>query len=155
MSSLGFCKVCKSSLVKEINKRLKRSDTYPSIVEWCKSHDFSVTRQKLADHKAHITDPKETLVDHAKRNPAIKNGVTEDEFSQAILDIAYQRAMENPDDITVNHGIQIVKVRAAKKQSQSNVLILLAQASRGRLSAPQEEMIEGEWSPAKELTTSG
>jgi hypothetical protein len=155
VSSLGFCKVCRSSLVKEINKRLKRSDPYPSIVEWCATHNFKVTRQKLADHKQHITDPKETLVEHARRNPAIKNGVSNDEFLQAIVDIASSRIAENPDEVTLTHALKAAQIRESRKQSQSNVLILLAQASRGRLTAPQEELIEGDWRPVEELTTSG
>lgn len=153
MSSLGFCKVCKSSLAKEINKRLKRSDSYPTIVEWCKAHGFSVTRQKLADHRKHITDPKETLVDHARRNPAIKNGVTNDEFLQSVIDIAASRIAENPDEITLTHALKAAQIRESRKQQQPNVLVLFAKASMG-LPANQD-VIEGQWRPVEELTTSG
>lgn len=152
MSSLGFCKVCKSSLVKEINKRLKRGDAYPPLVEWCKSHDFKVTRQKLADHKKHITDPRETLVDHARRNPAIRNGVSNDEFLQSIIDIAATRISENPDEISVTHALKAAQIRESRKQSQSNVLVLFAKASMGLEN--QQPVIEGEWRP-EELTTNG
>lgn len=156
MTALGYCKACSSPLVKEINKRLKRGDSQDSIAQWCASKDFPITRQKLGDHKKHITDQKQTLVDHAKSHPVIKSGVTDDEFSQAILDISYQRAIENPDEITVNHGIQIVKARAAKKQNTNALVLMFAQASMGRLeSAPKPELIEGEYAVVEELPTSG
>lgn len=154
MSSLGYCKVCKSSLVREINKRLKRSDSYPSIVEWCATHDFKVTRQKLADHKQHITDPKETLVDHARRNPAIKNGVSNDEFLQAIVDIASTRIAENPDEVTLTHALKAAQIREAKKQSKNNLLVVFAERSMGRLPGQPVDVIEGSWTPVQELPTS-
>lgn len=153
MSSLGFCKVCRSSLVKEINKRLKRSDPYPSIVEWCASHGFKVTRQKLADHKQHITDPKETLVEHARRNPAIKNGVSNDEFLQAIVDIASTRIAENPDEVTLTHALKAAQIRESRKQSTANVLLVFAERSMGRLPGQQPDVIEGEYAVVEELTT--
>lgn len=156
MSSLGYCKVCRSSLVREINKRLKRDDTYPSIVEWCATHDFKVTRQKLADHKAHITDPKETLVDHARRNPAIKNGVSNDEFLQAIVDIATQRISVNPDEVTLGHALKAAQIRETRKQGQTNVLVQIARVFTAQIEPPKPtEMIEGSWAelpvPVREI----
>lgn len=112
-------------------------------MDWCATRDFKVTRQKLADHKNHITDPKETLVDHARRNPAIKNNVSNDEFLQAIIDIGYQKAIEDPDNINVGHALKAAQVREARKQANTtNVLMLFAAASMG-LPTNQPEVIEG------------
>lgn len=145
MSALGYCKCCASPLVKEINKRLKRGDTYPAIVAWCGQRDFKVTRQKLADHKEHITDQKETLVEHAKKNPAIRNGVSNDEFLQAVIDIAAQKVAENPDEVTLAHALKAAQIREARKQNTTNVMLLFAERSMGLLPGQRPEMIEGEY----------
>ncbi len=150
MSAPGHCKVCAGPLAKEINKRLTRGDTLTALATWCDGRDFPVTRQKLADHKQHITDPRSTFVEHARRNPEIHNGVTNDEFLQAVIDTAAVRATIDPDSITITHGLQAVQVREARKEKQVNVLMLLSKVFTGQVEHQPPPMIEGSWSPVEE-----
>ena len=147
MTAPGYCKACSSPLVKEINKRLARNDALVGIAEWCGKQGFAITRQKLGDHKAHITDPRTTFVEKARRNPEIRNGVTNDEFLQAVIDAAASRAELDPDAITITHGLKAVQVREARKEKSINVLLLLAETFTGkRLEQRPQPMIEGSWS---------
>ena len=155
MTAPGFCKVCSSPLSKEIGKRLARGDSLVAVAEWCATRNFSVTRQKIGDHKQHITDPRSTFVENARRNPEIRNGVTNDEFLQAVIDVATARAEKDPDSISITHGLKAVQVREARKEKSINVLLLLAETFTGkRLEQRPQPMIEGSWAelpaPAEE-----
>lgn len=145
--SRGSCKVCESSLAKQMNKRIARGDSYTKLIAWAADNDFSVTKPTLLNHKRHITDPKTTTVEEARRNPAIKR-VSHDDFLQSLVDIAAARAAANPDDVSIDQGIRAASTLAAKGDKRIDVLVVLAK----RL-APKE-IIEGEWEEVPALTTS-
>lgn len=148
MTRLGWCKACASPLVKAINKKLAAGESYTAVAEWCKSKDFPITRQKLADHREHITDPRQTFVENARRNPTIKNNVSNDEFLQAVIDTATAKIEADPDAIGVAHGLKAVQIRESRGQKQGNFLFIIAQTMTGALPTtnPAPELIEGEWS---------
>lgn len=145
MTTLGRCKVCASSLLKDINKRLANDQSFQSVADWCKAKGFPVTRQKLADHKKHITDPRQTLVEHSRRNPAIKSNVSNDDFLQAVIDVSAAKIEADPDSIGVMHGLKAVQIREARREKSVNVLMLLARAFTGNIETQPVELIEGSY----------
>lgn len=153
MGATGFCKACSSPLAKQINQRLAADESLSAIVTWCKGRDFTVTRQTLARHKEHITDPRQTFVEKARRNPAIRNGVSNDEFLQAVIDAAAAKAESDPEAISVAHGLKAAQIRESRREKQTNVLIQIARVFTAQLSQPTE-LIEGSWAelpaPAEE-----
>jgi len=140
----GQCKVCKTSLKREINKRLARNDSYPSIIEWAKKKDFSVSKPTLGKHKAHITDPMTTLVDQARADPAIKR-VTVSEFRQALIDIGFQRALADPDSVSIDHALKASAQEDARKDKHVDVLMVVANRVTERLEPPKPEALVGEY----------
>lgn len=139
--STGSCKVCSSTISKALNKRLARGDSTTKIIEWAAANDFSVTKPTLLKHKAHITDPKTTMVEQARRKPAIKR-VSHDEFLQSLVDIGAARAAENPGDVTLDQSIRAAQTLAQRGNGQTNVLLILAE----RLSPKQlEPVVDGDW----------
>lgn len=150
MTTLGRCKCCAWEHVKELNKRIARGDTQKAIVEWCATKDFQVTRQKIGDHTEHIRDPRETFVENARKNPAIRSGVTNDEFLQSVIDVAAQKAAEDPDSIGIAHGLKAVQIREARKEKQLNVLLVLAERLTALPTQPTD-IIEGDWTEVPAL----
>ena len=139
--STGFCKVCSSSLAKQINKRLARGDSTTKIIAWAGDNDFSITKPTLLKHKKHITDPRTTFVDEAKKNPVIKR-TNYDEFLQALVDVGAARAAERPEDVTLDQSIRAAQTLAQRNDKRVDVLLVLAE----RLAPKQlEPVIEGEW----------
>lgn len=139
--SLGSCKVCQSSVAKQINKRLDRGDSYNKVIAWAATADFSVSKPTLIAHKRHITDPKTTVVEQARKNPAIKR-VSHDEFLQSLVDIAAAKAQANPDDVSIDQGIRAASTLAARGDKRVDVLLVLAE----RLAPKQlEPVIDGDW----------
>lgn len=149
MTAPGYCKVCRSPLVKEINKKLAKGESQPSIAEWCGQRDFKVTRQKIADHKDHITDPRVTLVERAKRSPAIK--ASSRDLLEATVQIGHENLMANPQDVTLTQALKAAQILESTKQQKGDTRILFAMLSMGK-SLPQPEMIEGTYTeiPMKE-----
>lgn len=116
---------------------------------WAEEHEFKVTKPTLIRHKRHVTDPKTTVVEEARKNPVIKR-VSHDEFLQSLVDIGAAKAAANPDDVSLDQSIRAAQTLSQKGGSQTNVLLILAQ----RMAPPALE-IEGEWQemPALEGST--
>lgn len=134
--------------------RLARGDTLEAVVEFCASHDFKVSLRTLGTHRSHITDPRTTFVEAARKNPAIRNGVTNDDFLQAVTDAALAKIEADPDSVNVSHGLKAVAIREARKAQQANVLILIAQAFTGQVETTKPELIEGSYTllpPVEEI----
>ena len=155
MTTLGHCRACRWERAKELNKRLARGDQLNATVEWADSKDFKISRWTLAKHKEHITDPRQTFVEAARSNPAIKGNVSNDEFLQAVIDAAASNAITNPEAITVSHGLKAAQIREAQKDKQVNVLMLLARAFTQRIETQPVELIEGSYTELLEESTLG
>lgn len=138
----GYCKVCASSLKAEINKRLKRGETYPAIMAWSKGKGFSISKPTLVSHKKHITDPKTTFVASARKHPEIR-GVTHTEFLESVVNAAAAKIAETPDEVTIDHGLRAAQTLGAQKDRTGDALNALVLVLMGR-SRPVE-VIEGEY----------
>lgn len=152
--SRGACKVCSSPFAKEVNKRLGSGQSAPQIVQWLQqAKGFGVTRQTLYNHREHVTDPRTTFVEEARRNPAIKN-VSNDEFLAAVVDAAAARVAQNPDDVTIEQGLKAVSVRESRRDKSVNILLAVAQYVTQRTPI---DVIDGEYEvlgeAPEELTT--
>jgi len=142
----GFCKVCASDLSKEVNRRLSRGESRAQVRDWLATKDFGVSLPTLTSHRQHITDPKTTLVDAARRNPAIKR-VTSTDFLQAVVDMAAANVENHPEDVPLGAGIKAAALLEARREKPINVLMLIAQRATNRLEIPAEEipLLEGEY----------
>lgn len=109
------------------------------VVDWSKQIGFPVTKPTVLKHKRHITDPKTTAVEQARKNPAIKR-VTHDEFLQTLVDIGAATAASAPEVVTMDQSIRAAQTLANKSDKKIDFLLVLAE----RL-MPKQEMIEGEW----------
>ena len=150
---LGYCRVCASSLKAEINKRLVRGESIPSIISWGKTKDFSVSKPTLLKHKKHITDPKTTFVQNAQKNPAIKR-VSHTDFLESVVSAGAKRVEENPDDVTIDQSIRASQVLESRKDKSGDALNILILALTGNrpLQLTEEGEIEGTYEllPAQE-----
>lgn len=148
----GYCSVCDSDLKGEINKRMKRKDSIASIRRYTVEKESPVSEPTLRNHRKHITDPKTTLVEQARKNPVIKRHTTND-FLQALVDIAATKAINDPESISIDQGIRAAQVIEGRKDKQVDALVKIARMLMGQ--APRPEIIEGEYVEVKELQTSG
>ncbi len=155
----GYCSVCDSEHKSEINKRMKRGDTIASIGRYLKEKESPISEPTLRKHRKHITDPKTTFVENARKNPVIKR-VTSREFLQALVDEGARKVEEEPESVSIDQAIRAAQIIETSKEKQVDALVTIARMLMGQ--APQPELIEGEYelvedvgtSTPKELTTS-
>lgn len=149
---IGFCKVCSSDLKGEVNKRLNRGDTIVSVERYLESKEYPVSQPTIRKHREHITSPKTTFVEKARQNPAIKRGVTTNDFLQTLVEIGATRAAEEPDLVSLDQSIRAAQIIEGRKDKQVDALVTIARMLMGQ--APRPEIIEGEYFEVKEITTS-
>lgn len=138
--STGTCKICMSSLSRQFNKRLARGDSYPQIIAWAADNDFKISKPTLIQHKRHITDPKTTAVEQARKNPVIKR-TSHEEFLQMLVDAGAAMVTENPGNVSMDHAIRAAQTLATKGDKQRDIILVLAE----RLSPKALPVIEGDW----------
>jgi len=149
----GYCRVCASELKGEVNKRLNRGDTIVSIERYLKDREYPVSQPTIRKHREHITSPKTTFVEKARQNPAIRRGITTNDFLQTLVEIGATRAAEAPESVSLDQSIRAAQIIEGRKDKQVDALVTIARMLMGQ--APRPEIIEGEYVEVKEISTSG
>lgn len=152
--SPGACKICEWEGSAFLNRKYA-ADTEgfnaAKAAAFAKTLDpeFTFNRQTWYAHVTHITHPIVSAVKKASQNPIVvpktNTGVLE-----AIRDLGIRRAVENPEEVTVDHALRAASELNRKQSGTDNVLIVFAKVLSGEV---QAEAIVGEWSEAPALTT--
>jgi hypothetical protein len=135
----GWCKICAHPAGKFLNSKLADD---PEGFNAAKAQKFAreltlpdvelltFNRQTFYSHREHVTHP---LVSHARlaqENPVIvpktNRGVLE-----AIRDIGMKRAVDHPEEVTVEHALKAAGHLMAKENRADGVLVILAKAISG------------------------
>lgn len=138
----GYCKVCDSPHKGEVNKRMKRGDSIASIARYLEEKESPISEPTLRSHRKHITDPKTTFVENARKNPVIKKASTRD-FLQSLVDVGAAKIEADPDAVSIDQSIRAAQIIENTKEKQVDALLQLARMLMGR--PPQPEYIEGEY----------
>jgi len=149
----GYCKLCAFQGLAELNKAIENKWNAAQINAWLKAkHGFTVNRQTIYTHKAHSKDPADrvvTAVEKARLNGAVlPRQSTPTQFLEAVRDLAYQRAIDHPEEVTIDHGIKAAQVLATSKNRGGDTILILARVmTGGEAGVP----IEGEYTEVKQL----
>ena len=136
----GYCKVCASPNVAQINKMLRDGRTSTKIIEWAGEFGEHFVRQTLYKHKEHITDPKTTFVERAKKNPIIKRASNE-EFLDAVRDAGMAKVLDDPDSVSIGQALKAAQISMNAKKTNNGIQLVLVGVMTGRA----DDVIEGEW----------
>lgn len=147
----GYCKICDSPWAEAINRLIAQDNNEAETKRAIQviDPDFTWNRQTFYGHKKHVTHPLVTHAKAAQENPVVvpktNRGVLE-----AIRDIGMQRAVENPDEVTVDHALRAAaELNKTENKADGALMILIKTISGGQ--AP--EVIEGDWSEVPQLET--
>jgi hypothetical protein len=148
MSKTGFCSLCKHPKVLALNNAINAGKGYTICLrEMEEEFGMTFAKRTFLKHKEHITAPLLTEAEKARKmslvGPRNNRAILE-----AIRDIGMQRALENPEEVKIDHALRAAKILQDAEGKQETVLVLLAKAVQG----PVPEIIEAEY---KELTTGG
>ena len=150
---VGYCRICDSELKGEVNKRLNRGDTIVSIERYLSGKEYPVSQPTIRKHREHVTSPKTTFVEKARQNPALRRGITTNDFLQTLVEIGATRAAEAPESVSLDQSIRAAQIIEGRKDKQVDALVTIARMLMGQ--APRPEIIEGEYFEVKEITTNG
>lgn len=146
----GYCKICVHPGAQFINARHAREElNAKQAVEFAKQldPDFTFTRQTWYSHLEHITHPLVTAVDEARKNPVVVPK-TNTGALEMLRDLGMKRAVEHPEEVTVDIGFKAAAELNRKQTGTDNVLILLAKVISGEQPA---DVIAGEWSEVPQI----
>ncbi len=142
----GYCTLCaiNDDLSHELDQQIKAGRKVPQINIWLEKVGIGAfTRQTIYKHKKHVFHPQDRLVNAVQRRQmkgTLPATTTKGEFLDSIVAVAHQRVIDNPDEVTIEHGLRAEQIRLQAKASKTAGLnLLVAFMTRG---AP-EDFIEG------------
>lgn len=101
-------------------------------------------RQTVYKHLKHLETVEQSVIHQAKsaqRAGLIPYKTTNSGFLEKIRDIGMARAMQNPDDITIDQALKAAQILETKKDKGQDSLAILVQFSIG---SPPPIIIEGQ-----------
>lgn len=142
----GYCKICASDLLPAINDMIKQGKNAAQIQRWTKEYNLTFARQTLYNHREHITDPKTSFVDQARKSPVIKR-VSNRDFLEAVRDAGAARAMADPDSVSVDQALKATQIMMQDKKGHDGLTLVLMKVMTGRIDEVIDEpmLIEGEY----------
>jgi len=118
----GYCKLCAHPNLPEINKQIKAGLNAAQLNAYCNERwGLTAARQTWYTHiKQHATHPADKVVAVSKLprpNGELIRQTTDEEFTQAVIDIGMRKAIEDPDSISIDHALKAVQIRSSAKSS--------------------------------------
>lgn len=100
--------------------------------QWLTEHDLpNYNRQTFYSHRQHILHPKDRMVSavakHAADIGTQPAKVTDEQFLDAVVAAGAKKVADNPDDVTIDHAIRAVQVKAASKAAGKDAIYILIQ----------------------------
>lgn len=146
----GYCKICDSPFLYQVNFLLNEKKNSAEIARALAPFNFTFDRATLRKHREHSSDPKTTFVKKAQEEGAVRT-VSNEEYLARIRDAAARNLEQAPHTVTVDQGIKATAVLMQDRNQRDTLKIVLMKTMTGR----SHEVIEGDWSEIKELTTDG
>lgn len=161
----GYCRICDHPAAQFLNQKLadapldkrgKSTFNAARAAEFALELGLTFSRETWYSHVEHITHPLITHAKAAQSSPAIQPR-TNQGVLEMIRDIGMKRALDNPDEVTVDHAIKAATALEAKKLGSDNVIILLAKfmAAQKPEELTGEEVIQGHWRELPAATEEG
>ena len=147
----GYCKLCSladSRAQTDLDERIRAGWKSTAIINLLRDrYGVTVNRQTFYSHKPHATHPRDRLVTAVQRSEQralqTKPVASTEQFLEAIRDAGYQRAVNNPEEVTIDHALKAANILANQKQSGGDIHILLAKIVTGS-EWRSDVVIEGE-----------
>lgn len=142
----GYCSLCKHPKVLLLNNAIAAGKGFTRCLREMEDQGWHFSKVTFLKHKEHITSPLLTAAEEARKNPVIAPR-SNTAVLEMIRDLGAQKALENPESVTIAHSLRAAKILQDAAGKQESVLVILGKALMGE---PPPLMIEGSW---KEIET--
>jgi hypothetical protein len=149
---VGYCKLCAWEHALELNRKI-RDGTIKNAAqaqEFALRYGLTFNRQTFYNHKPHALGTEGAVVQaasQAMKKLQVKNS-SNDEFLGAIRNIGMARAIQNPEDVSIDHALKAASILEARKDKAGDQINLLVAIVTGNAPAvqitPGDTTIEGE-----------
>lgn len=147
-SKPGYCMICAWAGVKVLNVLLNNGSTIPAALAYARGQGFGCSRRTMASHKPHALTPENAVIqlaEQGRRALTIRKSSTVG-FLEALRDIGYSRAIDEPDRVSLDHALKAASILEGRKDRQGDQINILVALTVGRRPSI---VIEGE---AREVT---
>lgn len=134
--SQGFCKLCAFKDAKfqlSYDERTKAGWSPNQLNEWSKKQGQPgavATRETIYKHRVHVQHPNDRIVTAVQRTEqrALQTKPVHDPdvFLESLVSIGAQRAMQNPEEVTIDHALRAASALKQSKGQSSGINILIA-----------------------------
>lgn len=140
----GFCSVCAHTNVADINAKVREGLNAAQLSRWTEERfGFKVHRSTWYSHKPHALSPEQRVIQAAETQRqalAIKRG-SNTGFLEAVRDIGLAKAIDNPDQVSIDHALKAVSILENRKDRTGDSLNVLINIAVGQI--PAYEVVEG------------
>jgi hypothetical protein len=147
-SKTGYCSICKHPKVKAVNEVIAGGGSFSAALDRAEDFDWKFSKGTFLKHKAHATSALLTDADKARKNPVVPQNNRA--VLEAIRDLGMQKALNDPDSVTVNQALRAASILAEKETKQDSIIVLLAKQLQG---TPPMAEIEGEYTVLPQIET--
>lgn len=144
----GYCSICASPNAPAYVKGARDGWNAPQFNDYAAMNGERWDRKTWYAHKKHALTGEALLITAAekvRRDSALtvrdikKSSNTE--LLEAIRDLGMARALQNPEDVTIDHSLKAVQIMESRKDKGGDSLNILVQFTVGQ---PPAYVIEGE-----------
>jgi len=133
----GYCKLCslKDGLIQnQFDDRTRLSWSPKQLNTWLatKIPDWNnVDRMTFYKHRDHVKHPQDRIVNAVQRTEARALQTvpksTPDAFLDALVSLGHQKAIDNPDEVTIDHALRAAStLKQSKDNTKSGLNVLIA-----------------------------
>lgn len=140
----GYCKLCAWSHAPELDRGVRQGWNAAQAQEWAKRYGFTFNRQTYYAHKPHALSPEQRVIQAAEkkmRQTAVIRKGSNQTFLEAVRDIGFTKAIEDPDSITIDHALKAASLLEQREKKGGDVINLLVSVSTGSYNPAAVEVI--------------
>lgn len=123
----GYCKLCAWDQAKAFNAAVNSGLNAAQALRWAEARGMTFTRQTFYKHKPHALTPENAVVavaEQGRKALTIKK-TSNVGFLEAIRDIGYSKAIEDPDKISIEHALKAAAILESRKEKAGDHLTIL------------------------------
>ena len=148
----GYCKLCSLSepkLQDEFDRRVL-DYTPRQLNTWLRERveNFKdISNPTIYKHREHVKHPKDRVVSVVEKRKREGNYLpqrtSEQQFLDSIITLGYDKAMNDPDSVTIDHALKATQIKSQAKQ-KGDAHNVLVQIFTGNVPSLGGMVIEGE-----------
>jgi hypothetical protein len=149
----GYCKLCslRDGLIQnQFDERTREGWTPKQLNVWISSkveNWQAVDRETVYKHRDHVKHPQDRIVNAVQRaeQRALQTvpQSSPDAFLDALVSLGHQKAIDNPEEVTIDHALRAASTLKQSKDNSKGGLNVLIALITGNAARPVE--IEGDY----------